>query len=109
MLESFSDDEEGSAGRGGQSQNSVAAGDGGEITGKTQKEETGAVVPGSVEDDRKSDTSSSAELQKLRQRREELERSNKLQEKRHQRYQVSRGIYCLLMFAKVKKKEEGAE
>lgn len=45
-----------------------------------------------TEDDADSKSDTSTELKKLLRRREELERSNKLQEKRHERYQVSKVV-----------------
>lgn len=72
--------------------NGIGAGAEEDVLKQLQKEEEGH-----QSDDRKSDTS---ELRKLQRRKVELERSNKMQEKRHERYQVSNNssFECRKMF-----------
>lgn len=81
VLESFSDDEGGGGSVQAQQSINNATGDAAAAAG-------GQILEDDM--DRKStDTTPSTELRKLLRRRDELERSNKMQEKRHERYQVS--------------------
>lgn len=93
VLESFSDDESARDQKPLTNGIDVASEDDVLKQQQQQKEEEGH-----QSDDRKSDTS---ELRKLRRRKVELERSNKMQEKRHERYQVSNNnsnLKCREMF-----------
>lgn len=79
VLESFSDDE-------GATKETGATITAGKVVMDGQTvEEAGDLCP----EDQKNNSEPSAELRNLLRRRDELERSNKMQEKRHERYQVS--------------------
>lgn len=78
VLESFSDDE-------GVGKETEAITAGKEMIDGEAVEDAGDLGP----EDQKNNSEPSAELRNLLRRRDELERSNKMQEKRHERYQVS--------------------
>lgn len=78
VLESFSDDE-------GVGKETEAITAGKEMIDGEAVEDAGDLCP----EDQKTNSEPSAELRNLLRRRDELERSNKMQEKRHERYQVS--------------------